>query len=98
MDCLGREFFKQQEPKDTTAPLSSGCLGPGMNCLVMYLLSVQVLAYSSLASTNLPFSNLPLPVAGLWYFGFAFAVCVIKKVGHCKRCRMQTLPCKGQNI
>nr|CAH7727185.1 unnamed protein product [Callosobruchus chinensis] len=28
--------------------------GPGMDCLVMYLLSRRVLAYSSLASTNFP--------------------------------------------
>nr|CAH7749179.1 unnamed protein product [Callosobruchus chinensis] len=31
-----------------------GCPGPGMDFLVMYLLSRRVLAYSSLASTNFP--------------------------------------------
>nr|CAH7739154.1 unnamed protein product [Callosobruchus chinensis] len=49
-----RSFFIHQEPNDTTAPLSPGCPGPGMDCLVMYLLSLRVLAYSSLASTNFP--------------------------------------------
>nr|CAH7730588.1 unnamed protein product [Callosobruchus chinensis] len=49
-----RSFFIHQEPNDTIAPLSPGCLGPGMDCLVMYLLSRRVLAYSSLASTNFP--------------------------------------------
>nr|CAH7767609.1 unnamed protein product [Callosobruchus chinensis] len=39
---------------DTTAPLSAGCPDPGVDCLVMYLLSTQVLAYSSPASTNFP--------------------------------------------
>nr|CAH7751089.1 unnamed protein product [Callosobruchus chinensis] len=33
---------------------TSGCPGPGMDCLVMYLLSQLVLACSSLASTNFP--------------------------------------------
>nr|CAH7757288.1 unnamed protein product [Callosobruchus chinensis] len=37
-----------------TAPLSPGCPEPGIDCLVMYLLSRPVLAYSSLASTNFP--------------------------------------------
>nr|CAH7718807.1 unnamed protein product [Callosobruchus chinensis] len=37
-----------------TAPLSAGCLGPGMDCLVMYSLSLRVLAYSSPESTNFP--------------------------------------------
>nr|CAH7748195.1 unnamed protein product [Callosobruchus chinensis] len=37
-----------------TAPLSPGCPGPGVDCLVMYLSSRRVLAYSSLASTNFP--------------------------------------------
>nr|CAH7740507.1 unnamed protein product [Callosobruchus chinensis] len=36
------------EPNDTTAPLSPGCPEPGMDCLVMYLLSRRVLAYSRL--------------------------------------------------
>nr|CAH7756322.1 unnamed protein product [Callosobruchus chinensis] len=49
-----RSFFIHQEPKDTTAPSSPGCPGPGMDCLVMYLLSRRVLAYSSLASTSFP--------------------------------------------
>nr|CAH7715540.1 unnamed protein product [Callosobruchus chinensis] len=49
-----RSFFIHQEPNDTTAPLSPGCPGPGMDCLVMYLLSRRVLAYSSLASTDFP--------------------------------------------
>nr|CAH7767799.1 unnamed protein product [Callosobruchus chinensis] len=49
-----RSFFIHQEPNDTTAPLSPGCPGPGMDCLVMYLLSQRVLAYSSLASTSFP--------------------------------------------
>nr|CAH7731126.1 unnamed protein product [Callosobruchus chinensis] len=49
-----RSFFIDQEPNDTTAPLSPGCQWPGMDCLVMYLLSRRVLAYSSLASTNFP--------------------------------------------
>nr|CAH7769085.1 unnamed protein product [Callosobruchus chinensis] len=49
-----RSFFIHQEPNDTTVPLSPGCLWPGMHCLVMYLLSRRVLAYSSLASTNFP--------------------------------------------
>nr|CAH7745045.1 unnamed protein product [Callosobruchus chinensis] len=48
-----RSFFIHQEPNDTTAPLSSGCPGPGMGCLVMYL-SRRALAYSSIASTNFP--------------------------------------------
>nr|CAH7720997.1 unnamed protein product [Callosobruchus chinensis] len=39
----------------STAPLSPGCPGPGIDCLlVMYLLSRRVLAYSSLASTSFP--------------------------------------------
>nr|CAH7746964.1 unnamed protein product [Callosobruchus chinensis] len=49
-----RSFFIHQEPNDTTAPLSPGCPGPGMDCLVMYLLSRRVLDYSSLASTSFP--------------------------------------------
>nr|CAH7730767.1 unnamed protein product [Callosobruchus chinensis] len=49
-----RSFFIHQEPNDTTAPLSLGCPGPGMDCVVMYLLSRRVLAYSSLSSTNFP--------------------------------------------
>nr|CAH7752816.1 unnamed protein product [Callosobruchus chinensis] len=36
------------------APLSPGVSRPGMDCLLMYLLSRQVLAYLSLASTNFP--------------------------------------------
>nr|CAH7736121.1 unnamed protein product [Callosobruchus chinensis] len=44
-----RSIFIQQEPSDTTVPLSPGCPGPGMDCLVMYLLSRRVLAYSSIA-------------------------------------------------
>nr|CAH7762496.1 unnamed protein product [Callosobruchus chinensis] len=39
---------------DSTARLSPGCPGSGMDCLVMNLLSRRVLAYSSLASTNFP--------------------------------------------
>nr|CAH7728840.1 unnamed protein product [Callosobruchus chinensis] len=42
------------ELSDTTAPLSTGCPEPGKDCLVMYLLSLRVLAYSSFASTNIP--------------------------------------------
>nr|CAH7768548.1 unnamed protein product [Callosobruchus chinensis] len=38
----GWSFFIHQELDDTTAPLSTGCLGPGMDCLVMYLLSLRV--------------------------------------------------------
>nr|CAH7738896.1 unnamed protein product [Callosobruchus chinensis] len=34
--------------------LSSGCPGPGMDCLVMYLMSRRELDYSSLASTSFP--------------------------------------------
>nr|CAH7750868.1 unnamed protein product [Callosobruchus chinensis] len=44
-----RSFFIHQEPNDRT-----GCPGPGMDCLVMYLLSRRVLTYSSLASTSFP--------------------------------------------
>nr|CAH7740628.1 unnamed protein product [Callosobruchus chinensis] len=40
-----RSFFIHQEPNDSTAPLSPGCPEPGMDCLVMYLLSRRVLAY-----------------------------------------------------
>nr|CAH7722599.1 unnamed protein product [Callosobruchus chinensis] len=47
-------FFIHQKPSSTTAPLSPGCPGPGMDCLVMYLLSLRALAYSSPALTNLP--------------------------------------------
>nr|CAH7735370.1 unnamed protein product [Callosobruchus chinensis] len=47
-------FFIHQDSNDLTAPLSTGCPGPGMDCLVMYLLSRRVLAYSSLASKNFP--------------------------------------------
>nr|CAH7720747.1 unnamed protein product [Callosobruchus chinensis] len=43
-----------QEPNDTTAPLSPGCPRPGMDCLVVYLLSLRVSAYSNPASANLP--------------------------------------------
>nr|CAH7744330.1 unnamed protein product [Callosobruchus chinensis] len=32
--------FIHQEPNDTTAPLSPGCPEPGMDCLMMYLLSL----------------------------------------------------------
>nr|CAH7743934.1 unnamed protein product [Callosobruchus chinensis] len=39
---------------DTTAPLSPGCPEPGTDCLVMYFLSLRVLAYSKPASTNFP--------------------------------------------
>nr|CAH7763575.1 unnamed protein product [Callosobruchus chinensis] len=46
--------FIHQEPNDTTAALSPGGPGPGMDCLVMYLLNQRVLAYLSLASTNFP--------------------------------------------
>nr|CAH7759964.1 unnamed protein product [Callosobruchus chinensis] len=42
-----------QESSGTTAPLSPECLGRGMDCLVMYLLSLRILAYLSSASTNL---------------------------------------------
>nr|CAH7739710.1 unnamed protein product [Callosobruchus chinensis] len=35
--ATGRSFFIHQEPNDTTAPLSPRCLGPGMDCLIMYL-------------------------------------------------------------
>nr|CAH7759956.1 unnamed protein product [Callosobruchus chinensis] len=38
--------------ENTTPRLSPGCPGNGMDCLVMYLLSLRVLAYSSPASTN----------------------------------------------
>nr|CAH7719578.1 unnamed protein product [Callosobruchus chinensis] len=38
----------------TFAPRVSTCPGPGMDCLVMYLLSQRLLAYSSPASTNFP--------------------------------------------
>nr|CAH7713583.1 unnamed protein product [Callosobruchus chinensis] len=48
----GWSLFIHQELNDTTAPLSPGCPGPGMDCLVMYLLSLRVLAYSSPTSTN----------------------------------------------
>nr|CAH7750971.1 unnamed protein product [Callosobruchus chinensis] len=50
----GRSFFILQEPNDTIALWSPGCLGPGMDCLVEYLLSLRVFAYSSPASTNFP--------------------------------------------
>nr|CAH7734885.1 unnamed protein product [Callosobruchus chinensis] len=49
-----RSFFIHQEPNDTNAPLSPGCPGPGMDYLVIYLLSRRVLDYSSLASTSFP--------------------------------------------
>nr|CAH7767435.1 unnamed protein product [Callosobruchus chinensis] len=49
-----RSFFIRQEPNDTTALLSPGCPGPGMDCLVMYLMSRRELDYSSLASTSFP--------------------------------------------
>nr|CAH7731673.1 unnamed protein product [Callosobruchus chinensis] len=49
-----RSFFIHQEPNDTTAPLSPGCPWPGMDCLVMYLMSRRELDYSSLASTSFP--------------------------------------------
>nr|CAH7725441.1 unnamed protein product [Callosobruchus chinensis]CAH7752364.1 unnamed protein product [Callosobruchus chinensis] len=48
----GQSFFIHLEPNDTTTPLSPECLGPGMVCLVMYLLILRVLAYLSPASTN----------------------------------------------
>nr|CAH7727182.1 unnamed protein product [Callosobruchus chinensis] len=67
-----RLFFIHQEPSGTTAPLSPMCLGPGMDCLVMYLSSLPVLAYSRPAPT----SNLPAAAALLWYLGLAFAVCL----------------------
>nr|CAH7720734.1 unnamed protein product [Callosobruchus chinensis] len=35
----------RQEPRNTTAPLSPWCPWPGKDCLVMYLLSLRVLAY-----------------------------------------------------
>nr|CAH7719621.1 unnamed protein product [Callosobruchus chinensis] len=58
-----------------------GCPGPGMDCLVMYLLSRRLLAYSSLASTIFLQPNLPSAGAVLWYLGPAFAICsVIKKI------------------
>nr|CAH7756026.1 unnamed protein product [Callosobruchus chinensis] len=47
-------MFIHQEPNDTTAPLFPRCPGPVMDCLVMYLLSRRVLAYSILASTTFP--------------------------------------------
>nr|CAH7752944.1 unnamed protein product [Callosobruchus chinensis] len=50
----GRLFFIHHSDDDTTAPLSPGCPGPGIDCLVMYLLSLRVLAYSSPALTNFP--------------------------------------------
>nr|CAH7745879.1 unnamed protein product [Callosobruchus chinensis] len=31
-----------------------GCPGPGVDCLVMHLMSLRMLAYSSSASTNFP--------------------------------------------
>nr|CAH7738018.1 unnamed protein product [Callosobruchus chinensis] len=37
-----------------TERYSPGCPEPGMDCLVMYLFSLRVLAYSSPASTNFP--------------------------------------------
>nr|CAH7715221.1 unnamed protein product [Callosobruchus chinensis] len=53
-----------------------GCLGSGMDCLVMHLLILRMPAYSSPASTNF----LAIAAAVLWYLGLAFAVCsVIKK-------------------
>nr|CAH7718996.1 unnamed protein product [Callosobruchus chinensis] len=45
-------FFIHQERNDTTASLSQGCPGPGMDCLVMSLLSLRVWAHSRPASTN----------------------------------------------
>nr|CAH7736985.1 unnamed protein product [Callosobruchus chinensis] len=42
------------EPNDTTAPLSPGCPGPGLDCLVMYLMSRRELDHSSLASISFP--------------------------------------------
>nr|CAH7734527.1 unnamed protein product [Callosobruchus chinensis] len=39
------------ELNDTTAPLTLGCPEPEMDCLVIYLMSLRVLAYSSPAST-----------------------------------------------
>nr|CAH7714556.1 unnamed protein product [Callosobruchus chinensis] len=71
-------FFIHQVPNDTTAPLSPGRI----DCLVMYLLSRRMLAYSSLASTSFPQPNLPSSLSGrgTLYLGPAFAVCsVIKK-------------------
>nr|CAH7740771.1 unnamed protein product [Callosobruchus chinensis] len=49
-----RSPYIHQESNDTTAPFSLGCPGPGVDCLVMYLLSLRVLAYSSPVSTNFP--------------------------------------------
>nr|CAH7758626.1 unnamed protein product [Callosobruchus chinensis] len=45
-------LFHTSRTERYTAPLSPECPGPGMDCLVMYLLSRRVLAYSSPASTN----------------------------------------------
>nr|CAH7757893.1 unnamed protein product [Callosobruchus chinensis] len=49
-----RLFFIHSVLNDTTAPLSLRCPEPGMDCLVMYLLSLRALAYSSPPSTNFP--------------------------------------------
>nr|CAH7738878.1 unnamed protein product [Callosobruchus chinensis] len=43
--------LRTEQYERTFAP---GCLGPGMDCLVMYLLSLRVLAHSNPASTNFP--------------------------------------------
>nr|CAH7766502.1 unnamed protein product [Callosobruchus chinensis] len=54
-----RSFLIQQEPSGSIAPsLSPGCLGSGMDCLGMYLLSLRVLAYLSPASTNFPYVSI----------------------------------------
>nr|CAH7746953.1 unnamed protein product [Callosobruchus chinensis] len=49
-----RSFSILQESNGMTAPLCPGCLGPGIDCVVMYLLSLRVLAR---ASMNFPLSN-----------------------------------------
>nr|CAH7745980.1 unnamed protein product [Callosobruchus chinensis] len=41
-----------QKSSGTSAPLILGCLWPRINCLVMYLLSLRAVAYSSPASTD----------------------------------------------
>nr|CAH7738419.1 unnamed protein product [Callosobruchus chinensis] len=38
-----RSFLIDQEPSSTIAPLSLGCLGPEMDCLVMYSLHLREL-------------------------------------------------------
>nr|CAH7756638.1 unnamed protein product [Callosobruchus chinensis] len=51
--CHPKAVVLHTSRTDTTAPLSPGCPGPGMDCLVMYLLSRRE-NYSSLASTSFP--------------------------------------------